>query len=103
MELEQLEALALSSDREQALAQLIPGTEDYYFFRVLEHLHRGELDATEPLFAAWVERHGETARVRELRDRRALPSREPDPTGSIEHQRPRLDLTVTHQRGVAPA
>lgn len=103
MELEQLEALALSVDREQALAQLIPGTEDYYFHRCLEHLHRGELDATEPLFAAWVERHGETARVRELRDRKALLAWQRDPAGSSEHIRRRLGVTFTHQREVEHA
>ncbi|MFO7562079.1 MAG: hypothetical protein R6X02_05505 [Enhygromyxa sp.] len=103
MELEQLEALALSADREQALAQLIPGTEDYYFHRCLEHLHRGELDATEPLFAAWVERHGETARVRELRDRRALLRWERDPAGTCEHLRRRLGVTFTHQRELEDA
>ncbi len=103
MELEQLEALALSADREQALAQLIPGTEDYYFFRCLELLHRDELEATEPLFVAWVERHGETARVRELRDRRALLGWTRDPDATREHIRRRLRVTFTHQREVEDA
>ncbi len=103
MELEQLEALALSPDREQALAQLIPGTEDYYFYRVLELLHRGELDATEPLFKAWVERHGETGRVSQLRDRRALLRWDDDPDATREHIRRRLGLSFTHQREVEHA
>jgi len=103
MELEQLEALALSSDREQALAQLIPGTEDHYFFRCLEHLHVGEFEATAPLLAAWVKRHGETERVREIRDRQALLSYTREPERAREHIRRRLGVTFNHRREVEDA
>ena len=99
MELEQLEALALASDRREALAQLIPGTEDAYFHHCLEHLHRGEFDQTKPIFDAWVERHGETSRVRELRDRHALLTLASQ-ASSREYLRTRLNLTFGHQREI---
>ncbi|PRQ04207.1 hypothetical protein ENSA5_09910 [Enhygromyxa salina] len=98
MDIEQLEALALASDREAALATLIPGTEDYYFHHCLEHQLRGELDEVEALLDAWVKRHDETARVREIRDRQALLSYERDPAQTLEHIRRRLNLTFDHQR-----
>jgi hypothetical protein len=100
MELEQLEALALAADRSEALAQLIPGTEDYYFHHCLEHLHRGEFEQTKALFDAWVERHGETARVRELRDRHAVLTLASETSISREYLRRRLNLTFDHQREI---
>ncbi|MFV8751529.1 hypothetical protein ACNOYE_13375 [Nannocystaceae bacterium ST9] len=100
MELEQLEALALAPDRSEALAQLIPGTEEYYFHHCLEHLHRGEFELTKPLFDAWVKRHGETSRVRELRDRHALLALTSEPSKSREYLRRRLGLTFDHQREI---
>lgn len=100
MELEQLEALALAPNRADVLAQLIPGTEDYYFHHCLEHLHRGEFEQTQPLFDAWVKRHGETARVRELRDRHALLALASEPSKSREFLRRRLGLTFDHQREI---
>ncbi|MCA9686202.1 MAG: hypothetical protein KC457_28795, partial [Myxococcales bacterium] len=106
MELEQLEALVLTADpqqRQAALAQLIPGTEDYYHYSCLEHLHRGELEACEPLLRAWVERHGETARVQLIRDRRAVLAFGSDERSSREHIRRRLDLRFDHQREIDTA
>jgi hypothetical protein len=100
MELEQLEALALAADRSEALAQLIPGTEDYYFHHCIELLHRGEFDQTKPLFDAWVDRHGETARVRELRDRHAVLALSSAPSKSREYLRRRFGLTFDHQREI---
>ena len=97
MELDQLEALALAADpdaREAALARLLPGTEDDFFYRCLARLHRiergaapdqAELDAIEALIQTWVQRYGETSRVQQIRDRRALLVWDRDPVGSREH------------------
>ena len=98
MDIEQLEALALAEDRREILAQLIPGTEDDYYHRCLEHQVRGELGEVPKLLDTWVKRHGETARVREIRDRQALLSFPSQPRDSLEHVRRRLNLTFDHQR-----
>jgi hypothetical protein len=106
MEIEQLEALALSEDRREALAQLIPGTEDYYFHHCLAHQLRGELGEVGKLLDGWVKRHGETNRVREIRDRQALlefSDRASSRASSLEHLRRRLGLTFDHQREVEGA
>lgn len=44
MDLELLEALALSGDRSAALAQLLPGSEDHDYYRALHAQQRGALD-----------------------------------------------------------
>ncbi len=98
MELELLESLALGSERAEAVAQLIPGTEDYYFYSCLLHQQRGELDQVAPLLDTWVKRHGETTRVRQIRDRQALLAYPAARAESLEYLRRRLGLTFDHQR-----
>src|ERR1043165_122189 len=69
MDLEILEALALSSDRAQALGQLLPGSEDHDYFRCLHAQHRGALDEAAKILDVWTERHGHTERYERLRQR----------------------------------
>ncbi len=69
MDLEILEALALSDDRIGALAQLLPGSEDHDYFRGLAALHAGALDDAEIILNAWPDRHGTTERYTRLRTR----------------------------------
>ncbi len=72
MELELLEALALSTDRTAALAQLLPGSEDHDYFRGLDAQHRGLLDEVDALLDAWPGRHGATETYERLRLRQTL-------------------------------
>lgn len=107
MDIEQLEALALSEDRREALAQLIPGTEDYYFHHCLaQQLSGGDLGEVRKLLDAWVKRHGETDLVRQIRDRQALlefSDRASTRASSLEHLRRRMGLSFDHQREVEGA
>ena len=61
------EDFALAKDRAAALARLIPGTEDYYYYHCLHLLNAGRLDELDALTKPWVERHGQTARLTEVR------------------------------------
>ena len=100
MDLEQLEALAWGDDRARALDQLIPGTEDYYYYRCLHHQHSDELDEVERVLNTWVERHGHTARVERIRHRQAVLSFERSPGASLEYIRDDLHVDLSHQREV---
>ena len=60
MDLEQLEALALSDDRSAALAELLPGTVEHDYWRGVLHQHRGELDPVDTILGEWPRRHGRT-------------------------------------------
>ena len=60
MDLEQLEALALSDDRSAALAELLPGTALHDYWRGIHHQHRGELDEVDTILGGWQRRHGRT-------------------------------------------
>src|SRR5262245_61787410 len=73
------EDFALAKDRATALKQLIPGTEDYYYFHCLHLLNTGEFDRLAALTAPWHQRHGQTARLTEIQLRHALLTYEKDP------------------------
>ncbi|MHC4516114.1 MAG: hypothetical protein ACYS5W_20780, partial [Planctomycetota bacterium] len=48
---------ALATDRTKVLAQLIPGTKDYYYYHCRQHQDTGAFDKVEPLLRAWTQRH----------------------------------------------
>ncbi len=72
MDLEILEALALSDDRSAALQHLLPGSEDHDYYRALHAQHRGALAEVDQLLESWPQRHGHTERFARLRLRQLL-------------------------------
>src|SRR3954464_12733447 len=78
-----VEDFALAKDRTAALKQLIPGTEDYYYYHALHLLNTGQLDKLDPVVNPWLERHGATARFTEIQVRRHLLLYEKDPKRSV--------------------
>ncbi|HJM56273.1 MAG: hypothetical protein CMJ98_04560 [Planctomycetes bacterium] len=74
------EIFALSENRREALEQLIPGTEDYYYYSCLQLQHEGKIDQVPALLETWIKRHGQSARVREIENRQALVDWASDPT-----------------------
>lgn len=72
MDLEILEALALSDDRSAALAQLLPGSEDHDYYLALHAQHRGAFDEADAVLAKWPERHGPTPGYDRIRLRQLL-------------------------------
>lgn len=100
MDLDHLEALAFGEDRARALESLIPGTEDYYFYTALDHLHGGRLVPVRDLLKTWIQRHGRTTRATEIERRLALLGVTTDPKASFEHIREHLGLYFSHARVV---
>ncbi|MCA9091386.1 MAG: hypothetical protein KDA90_22445, partial [Planctomycetaceae bacterium] len=93
-----VEDFSLSSDRPAALKQLIPGTDDYYYWNCLHLLNTEQYGAIDDLLKPWLERHGETARLREIRTRRALLTYDQQPEKSLEYLRNRFGIHFPHQR-----
>ena len=77
-----IEDFALAKDRNAALKQLIPGTEDYYYFHCLHYLNTGQFDKAaqlgKPLAPAARTR---PPRLTEIQTRHALLTYEKDPQG----------------------
>jgi hypothetical protein len=97
------EEFALSTERARTLDQLIPGSEEHFFYSCLLAQHEGRLDAVPPLLAAWIEGHGRSARVVEIETRQALLLYERDPAATFRFVRERLGLSFDHQRVVPGA
>ena len=93
-----IERFALAADREAVLDELIPGTEDFYYFNALHHQNEGRYGEVEQVLEPWVKRHGETARVWEIRNRQALLLYPNQPEKSLAYLRERLGLRFDHQR-----
>src|SRR5262245_43596932 len=97
------EDFALARDRAAALGQLIPGTEDYYYYHCLQLLNTAQLDKLDQYTKPWVERHGHTARVTEVQVRRHLLSYEKHPKAALDFLVAHLGLRFDHQKEVLGA
>lgn len=93
-----LETFALSQDRGEVLDELVPGTDEYYFFNALHFQNSGQLDDAEAMLQAWVKRRGENALNREMRNRQSLLSYDRDSDATIRYLTKQLGLRFNHQR-----
>ena len=93
-----VENFSLATDREAALKQLIPGTEDYYYYTALNQQDLGLLDKVDETLKAWVARYNQTPRAMEIQNRQALLRYAQDPRKSLDFIIWRLDLQFNHQK-----
>jgi len=93
-----VEDFALAPDRERALAQLIPGTRDFYYYKCLHLQNSGRLGEVAGVIKLWRDRHGHTNRLREIENRQALLEYDTNPARSLEFIRKRLGILFNHQR-----
>ncbi len=97
-EIEFVEDFALAKDREAALQQLIPGTQEFYYWTSIHLLNIQQYDKVGEVLKAWVARHGETAQVWEIRTRQALLSYSANPQKSLSYLRNRFGIHYPHRR-----
>jgi hypothetical protein len=72
MDIEQLEALALSVDRAAALASLLPGTSLHDYWRGVHLQHEGRLDEVDTILTSWRSRHRDQGELHQRLERRQL-------------------------------
>ena len=93
-----IERFALAKDREKALQELIPGTEDYYYFHCLYLEQQEKWDEQARLIRQW-ETGSSSSRLRkEIQHRRALLRYDQDPEGSLIYLKDQLGLRFNHER-----
>ena len=92
------EDFALAKDRTAALKQLIPGTEDYYYYHALHYLNTEQFAQAEAQLKPWIERFGHTARVTEIQTRHALLVYDADSQRTLKYIREHLNLHFNHQK-----
>lgn len=92
-----MDDFGLSDDRAKFIEDLAPGSNERFYYRCLDHQHRGELDAVEKLFEEW-QNPGQG--YRELFRRQSLLRWEDDFKRSQDHVRRELGLRFNHEREV---
>ncbi|MBL8735181.1 MAG: hypothetical protein JNL12_02010, partial [Planctomycetes bacterium] len=91
------ETYALSPERAKAVASLLPGTEDHFYWLCRERLTARDFAAVRTLLPRWIQTHGRTTRVVEIENREALLSAGDDPARTFALLRDRLRPNLDHQ------
>lgn len=97
------ETYALAKDRAAVVAELIPGTADWYYYHCRERLDARDFETVRKVLPTWIKRHGRTARVIEIENREALLSYGDDQERTYDFLRQRLGLQFRHERIVPGA
>ena len=95
-----LETFSLAGDREAALKELVPGTDEYFYYHALQAQTAGHREAFLELLDRWKrDRNGAvTDGARELLNRQALFDYEKDPQKTLAYLREQLNLRFDHAR-----
>ena len=97
------ETYALSPDRSQAVATLLPGSADWFYWHCRERLDARDFVTVRDVLPQWIQRHGRSERVVEIENRDALLSAGDDAERTFSLLRGRLSLQFDHQRAVPGA
>ncbi|MGI9469920.1 MAG: hypothetical protein ACR2NZ_00210 [Rubripirellula sp.] len=93
-----MERYALAEDREQMLAELIPGSDDYYFYHCLYYQTTGQLERSETILREWLADHEgrETPTISAMTDRQRLLAYGNSPQRTIDYLVRRLGIKLNH-------
>ena len=93
-----MEKYALADDREAMLAELIPGSDEYYFYHCLHFQTRGQLERAEAIIKDWLAEHKgrETPAIRGMLDRQRLLTYGDSPQRTIDYLIKRLGINLNH-------
>jgi len=97
-----VETFALAEDRSEVLRQLIPGTEEYYFYHCLHYQNTGDKAKLADVLDRWTKRTKSSSLRDLIRRRERLFGYDSNPKGTLEWLRHELGLHFSHQREKAP-
>ncbi len=95
-EIQFVERFALAEDRRDALLELIPGTDEYYYFHCLHYQNEQQLALAQSILDQWKAKVGETAQVKRLAARQYLLSYVDSPERTLDYLRRTLGLNLDH-------
>ncbi|OYW30318.1 MAG: hypothetical protein B7Z47_03705, partial [Chthoniobacter sp. 12-60-6] len=96
-----IERFALATDREKALGELVPGSEDYYFFHALHYQNTRETAKLNQILNQWRERvPNENESRRMIENREAILAYERDPQTTLKYLIEHLGIRHDHQQEV---
>ena len=93
-----MERFALAEDREAILAELIPGSDDYFFYHCLHYQNTSQLDRAEATLKDWsAARKGQMSAVMHaMMDRQRLLTYDQSPQQTIDYFVRRLGIQLHH-------
>ncbi|MFT5288398.1 MAG: hypothetical protein ACI82F_000453 [Planctomycetota bacterium] len=97
------ERFALAEDREALVGELIPGTEEHYFYSCLLLQAQGDFTGVDDQLSKWEQRLGNSERLDQMRNRQALLNFEGNTEASATHLGRLLGLGFDHQQQVPGA
>ena len=93
-----LEDFAIAADRAVALEQLIPGTDEYFYFHCLHAQNENRLEEVDRILERWRGKHRRSPRMTEIENRQAILLYPTEPARSIQYLRDKLGLKFNHER-----
>ncbi|VAX41233.1 hypothetical protein MNBD_PLANCTO02-220, partial [hydrothermal vent metagenome] len=93
-----VEDFSLSTDRSVVLSQLIPGTEEFYYYHSLHLLNTEQFNKTETLLKAWSKRRGTTVLYWRVRTRLALLTYNKNPKKSLGYLQERFKIQYPYKK-----
>ncbi len=96
-----IERFALASDREKALGELVPGSEEYYFFHALHYQNLRDNAKLNQILDQWRERVPDENEARRIiQNREAILDYERNPQATLKYLIDRLGIRHDHQQEV---
>lgn len=92
------EQFVLSENREPVLRELIPGSEDYYYYHCIHYQNEKQFDKAKSMLDEWIKRYGYNNRVETIRNRQTFFEFANKPGATFDFLRERLRLTFSHQK-----
>ncbi len=94
-----LEKFALSRDRAEVLNQLVPGTDDYYYYHALHYQVRRRMPELEAILTEWQTKFpGNNARRELIRTRKLVLDYETTPAEALKGIQEKLGLTFDYRK-----
>lgn len=91
-----VERFALAEDRREALQELIPGTEEFFYYHCLHHQNEGALAAAEAILVDWRAKRGDGPLVQKMWTRQVLLAYHDSPERALKFLRTELNLNHSH-------
>ncbi len=85
-----IEKFALAPVRNDVLGQLVPGTEEYYFYHALHYQNTAQKPKLAAILDQWAKRFPDSSQRRILENREALMGYDADPQKTLKFLRDRL-------------
>src|SRR5438067_8032836 len=92
-----IEKFALAPDREKVLGELIPGSEEYYFFHALHYQNTtAQAQKLAAIMEQWAKRFPDSPQRKIIENRAAILGYDADPQATLKFLRERLHLQFNH-------